>query len=159
MGTTIPGMAFGEYAHGMPGLGEPGRVMWAIESGPDEGIGEPSTHHVFMKLIATLRAVTGGTEVTVDIEPASGDNPARIEAMDRDPPATAHMWRAIAAEQVDAVLTHRPFDMANIREAIAEAVVPHVLEIGKQMDDAAKEIQRREQEKIDRAYALDQQGR
>lgn len=160
MGTTIPGMAFGERAHGMPGSGTPGRVVWAIEAGPDEAAqtGEPATPQVIMRLSATLTPVAYGTAVSVDIEPAGGDDPARIDALDRQFPAIARLWRAIAGEQVDAVLTQRPFDMLNIRSAMASAAMSQLSQIGKQMNEAAKEVQRREEETIDRAYALDKHG-
>jgi microcompartment protein CcmL/EutN len=153
-------MAFGERAHGMPGSGTPGRVVWAIEAGPDEAAqtGEPVTPHVIMRLSATLTPVAYGTAVSVDIEPAGGDDPARIDALDRQFPAMARLWRAIAGEQVDAVLTQRPFDMLNIRSAMASAAMSQLSQIGKQMNEAAKEVQRREEETIDRAYALDKHG-
>jgi hypothetical protein len=153
-------MAFGERAHGMPGSGTPGRVVWAIEAGPDEAAqtGEPATPQVIMRLSATLTPVAYGTAVSVDIEPAGGDDPARIDALDRQFPAIARLWRAIAGEQVDAVLTQRPFDMLNIRSAMASAAMSQLSQIGKQMNEAAKEVQRREEETIDRAYALDKHG-
>jgi hypothetical protein len=157
--SKIPGTAFGERAHGVPAAGTADRVMWAIVAEPTEALlPARSPPHVVMRLTATLTAVADGTQVTVDILPPEGVDPAKIKELDSKLPEVAHLWRAIASEQVDSVLTQRAFDLAKIRMDMAAAVVSQVPQISKAMEEAGKAQQQREQEKIDRAYANDGHG-
>ena len=159
-GTTIPGIAFGQSAHCAPGVGSSGRVVWTIEEGSDDEAraGELDTHHIIMKLSATLTAVAEGTEVAVDIQPPDGVDPAKIDDLERQQPAIARLWRSIASEQVDAALNRRGFDMANVRLAMATAVLAQLPQIGQQMDNAARENDRQQGERMDSAYRNDNHG-
>jgi hypothetical protein len=53
--------------------------------------------------------------VTVNIESPEGGDPDGVKKLDKQKPQIANLWRSIAREQVDAVLTHRKFEFANIQ--------------------------------------------
>ena len=62
------------------------------------------------------------------------------------------MFRAIVSEQVDAALSKRDFEFANIRGSMALAMVSMMPEIRQQMDRQTDDYQRAERQKVDDAY-------
>jgi hypothetical protein len=117
---------------------------------PDGG----PTHEVLV-LTATLAPSGGSTLVTVDIRPAAGVDKTAFDKNMNDNPAVADLFKAIAREAVDAGLAHRQFAFANVSTQIAAATVSMLPQISQQMDDAAREFEKRDQDTMDGAYRRD----
>jgi len=160
--TTIPDIAFGKAAHGAPAVATETGVAWSIQAGAsedsvtegasrDRGTADRSGHEI-MVLTAALVPLDGRTQVTVNIESPEGGDPDGARKLDKQKPQIANLWRSIAREQVDAVLTHRKFEFANIQGGMAVAIVSELPNISKQADNAVKASERQEIEKIHDAY-------
>jgi predicted small lipoprotein YifL len=159
VGTTIPDMAFGKSAHSDPGEATADAVAWRIVRGPAEEAGPPGEgDDEMMKLTATLAPVPGGVEVSVDIGARPGADPQAVAKALSQKPAVERYFRTIAREQVDSVLTRRPFRFEAISGDMAVAMVSMLPEIRKQMDDAAAAYERRDTETIHHAYDAAGQG-
>ena len=158
MGTKIPGLAFGYAVHTGAGVATGDGVAWYVQQGPDN---DPDGPHFaptpdIMRLTATLKpAKGGGTEVSVAIQPVAGTDVARFERLLTQRPAIAGMFRSITSEQVDAALTNRAFNFANVRQNIAVAMISMLPEIRKSMDKAGDEFEHRDRETVENAYRAD----
>jgi hypothetical protein len=152
-GTTVPDIAFGKSAHTSPGKATADGVAWTVVLGSDDGVPSDSgDDSEMMNLTAKLAPASGGVDVTVDVQPLSSADPkAWAKATSRNPEMFRY-FRTVAREQVDAVLTHRDFRFSAVSGDLALAVVSHLPEIRKQMDDAAAAYERQDQETIHRAY-------
>ena len=162
VGSTIPDIAFGMSAHSEPAIAIPGGVEWFIsrDQSGSEGSASPGSPKRLLVLTARFEPVSGGSgiRVAVDVEPAtSAQAPAFAKGMGQKP-AVAAMFRSITSEQVDATLSHRDFNFANIRQSMALATVSMLPEISNQMDSAAEEFHRRDRENVDDAYRAEARG-
>jgi hypothetical protein len=155
MAAAIPDMAFGKSAHTGPGEATTEGVAWTIVLGAAEDGAPPDDGHdggQVMKLAAKLAPASGGVDVSVDVEPLPGADPKVFAKAVSDRPAVFRYFRSVAREQVDSVLTHRPFSFAAISGDMAVATVSMLPDIRKQMDEDAAAYERRDQETIHRAY-------
>ena len=153
-GTVIPDIAFGKAAHGGPGEVTADGVRWAVKNGFADaaaGVSAPDAAATLF-LRAKVAASGEGTEVTVDLAPPPGVDAARLQALFDQHPAMAKLFRSVAAEQVDSVLTARPFSFSNIRATMALAVVAELPNIREQMNEADEAIDERDRDTMHRAY-------
>jgi hypothetical protein len=156
VGTNIPDMAFGMSAHAEPAVATADGVEWHVVRGEDgSGLPDGGPTHEIMVLSATLAPSGESTLVTIAIRPAAGVDKTVFDKNMSDNPAVADMFRAIASEAVDAGLAHRRFEFANISAQIATATISLLPQISQQMDDAAREFEKRDQDTMDEAYRRD----
>jgi hypothetical protein len=158
--TEIPGIAFGMSAHSEPAIAIPGGVEWFIsrdQSGSEASASPASQKHLLI-LTAQFDPVSGGTRVAVDVKPGSSAQASAFAKGMEQKPAVAAMFRSIASEQVDATLSHRDFNFANIRQSMALATLSMMPEISNQMDSAAEEFHRADRERVDNAYRAEARG-
>ena len=148
VGSRIPAIAFGMAAHCGPGVEIPGGVAWHIS----HRTAAPQGHQEFVVLTAKFSPSGDGTQVAVDVEPSATANKDAFAKGMAEKPAVANMFRAIVSEQVDAALSKRDFEFANIRGSMALAMVSMMPEIRQQMDRQTDDYQRAERQKVDDAY-------
>jgi len=154
-GTTIPDIAFGKSAHSGPGEATADGVQWAVEMGPADGLGGDPAQGIgdtVMMLKVKLAAAGDGTDLTVDLTPPPHTDPAQFKALFDQHPGMDDMFRNIAQEQADSVLTDRPFSYANISRSMALAVLRELPNIRQQLDDDRKVYEQHERDTIDHAY-------
>jgi hypothetical protein len=147
-GTTIPDIAFGEEAHAEPARPVGNAVVWQI----DRGVGDTTTSQPILLLVAKLAPVQGGTEVSVDVQPAVRTDRAAFDQTVTGQPAVRDLLVAIASEAVDAGLAHRPFDLGRIHMQMAVAALSMLPQIQDQMDRAAAAQEQQERNAVDEAY-------
>jgi hypothetical protein len=155
VGTTIPDIAFGKSAHSGPGEVTANGVQWAVEIGPAEGLGGDPVHDIsdkVMMLKAKLVAAGNGTDLTVDLMPPPQADPAKFKALFDQHPGMGGLFRNIAQEQADSVLTHRPFSYANISGSMALAMLSELPNIRRQLDEDRKVYEQHERDIMDHAY-------
>jgi len=147
-GTTIPDLAFGGEAHAEPASPIGDGMVWQIDRGPQD----TETSEPILLLVAKLAPVRGGTEVTVDVQPAAGTNQAAFDQTITRQPAVHDLFAAIASEAVDARLAHRAFDLGRIRTQMAVAALSMLPQIQDQVDRAAAAHEQQERNAVDDAY-------
>ena len=155
IGTTIPDIAFGKSAHSGPGEATADGVQWAVEMGPADGVGGESVNGIgdkVMMLKARLAAAGDGTDLTVDVTPPPGTDPAKFKALFDQHPGMGGMFRTIVQEQADSVLTKRPFSYANVSGSMALAVLRELPNIRQQLDEDRKAYEQHERDTMDHAY-------
>lgn len=148
VGTTIPDLAFGYEAHAEPARPIGNGVVWQI----DRGAGDTSAREPLLLLVAKLAPVQGGTEVSVDVQPAAGTDRAAFDKTVTGQPAVHDLFVAIASEAVDAGLGHREFNLARIHFQMAVAALSMLPQIHDQMDRAAAAHEQQERNAVDEAY-------
>jgi len=147
-GTTIPDLAFGDEAHAEPARATGDGVVWQI----DRGSSNTAASQPILLLVAKFVPVQGGTEVSVDIQPAAGTDRAAFEQTVAGQPAVHDLFNAIASEAVDAGLAHRAFDLGAIRAQMAVAALSMLPQIQAQVDRAASAHEQQERDAVDNAY-------
>jgi hypothetical protein len=153
-GTTIPDLAFGYEAHAEPARATGDVMVWHIDGGDrDTAAGPP-----ILLLVAKLVAVQGGTEVSLDIQPAAGADRAAFDRTVTEQPAVHDLFVAIAGEAVDAGLAHRAFDVGRIRTQMALAALSMLPQIQAEVDRAASAHEQQERKAVDDAYRAAGEG-
>ena len=106
-----------------------------------------------LRLSAITSADGDGARVRVEIAPPLGANREQVEQKLRDNEEIADLYRAGIAEQIDADLNGREFNMKSLAPAMARATVNSISKIRASTDKFAKNQERAENEVVDQAYA------
>jgi hypothetical protein len=139
--TYLPAMIFADRAynarHWRAG---PTTSMWAVVGRSGQEL-----------LRLSAETIPDGDEVRVHVEalPPPGEHRDLVA----DSPSNIALLTTALAEQIDADLNGREFDLKRIAPAVARVTLENLPHLREQADAAVKDSDRREQENIDRAYA------
>jgi hypothetical protein len=137
LSTKPPMFVFGSSgADVMVTQGEGGAVRWTVLK---DG-------HPVMRLVAIVTPDgDSASKVAVSVEPPSNNASARIGQNMADNPAIVKLYRSAMAEQIDAKLNNRPFNMAAIQSqmvAAAIATMPKIQQSAMQAAQSSAEMER-----------------
>lgn len=147
--SKIPDAAFGSEIYSGTATAIPGGVEWPIglDQSGSKGSGSGANPKYVMILAARFIPAAGGIKVAVDLKPPSSGEAEAFAKRMAGRPAVATMYRTITSEQVDAALSHRDFDLANIRQSKALASLAMFPQVNDDMDREVEEFHRRERER------------
>ena len=106
-----------------------------------------------LRLSVKAVAEGDGTRLHFDVLPPEGSIHDQVARALEENSACRDLYRHALAEQVDAKLTNREFDMLKLSGATARVTLMALPHIKEGMDNAEVEHQRHIQENVDRAYA------
>jgi hypothetical protein len=142
--TSLPIMVFGDKAATAKHWRVDAKTsMWAFQNAEEVEL---------LRLSATTIAEGDGTRVHIDVLPPESPIHDQVEQGLKENAAYRDLYTAALAEQINADLNNRVFNIGNIAGAAAHvtlAALPHIRE---GMENAAEEFHKRDQENIDRAY-------
>ena len=106
-----------------------------------------------LRLSAITSPEGNETRVRVEVLPPLGAYHDKVEQNLRENADVAAMYKVTVAEQIDANLTCRDFDLKRLSPSIARVVLTRLPDIRAAADRAAKAHELQEQKVVDRAYA------
>ncbi len=106
-----------------------------------------------LRISATTSAEGEGARVRVDVLPPNGAYHDKVEQNIRERAQIVDVYKVTVAEQIDADLNGREFNMKRLSPSVARFMIASLPRIREAADAAAKEHERQEQEGVDRAYA------
>jgi hypothetical protein len=143
--TDLPALIFADKAanvkHWRP---DQSTSIWAI-------LGERNAELLW--LVATTTAEGKKTRVQVQVKAPESEAKELVERGLKEYAAIRELYRAALAEQIDANLNARDFNLKRISAPISRAMVVALPNVKKRFENAAAEYDRRERENIERAYA------
>jgi len=112
-----------------------------------------------MRFSAVLTADgDAATRVHVDIKGATSGPFGNVDARLSESSSIRTVYQQAMEERVAAALEKRPYDILKVMPAVTAAAFANIGAISGQMDAAAEEFRKRDQENIERAYAEEGQG-
>ena len=106
-----------------------------------------------LRLRAATSAEGAGARVHVDALPPAGALRDTVAEGIKENGVQVDLLTTALAEQIDAKLNGREFDLKRISAAIARVMVVSLPHLREGMDNAYKELDQRDQDNVDRAYA------
>lgn len=119
-------------------------TMWALMAGNNAEI---------LRLSATAIAEGEGTRVHCDVLPPESPVHDLVAQGLKENEASRDLYAAALAEQVDATLTGRDFNIMRISAATARVTLNALPQIREAMENESKQYQKKEQDVVDKAYA------
>ena len=111
----------------------------------------------YLRLTAKTAAEGKGTRIHYEVHGPEGQNHNKVEKGLKENSAFIDVFRAALAEQVDAELTQRPFNITNISASAARASLSQIGNIRAAMANAAKQQQQDANDTINGAYERESQ--
>ncbi len=142
--TDLPAMVFGERASTAR--------HWRLDNATSAWALENSEGDEFMRLTAKTTGDAKSARVHYEIEAPKGPDHDKLEKHFKQNSAMVDSYKAALAEQVDAALTRRPFNMANIMGAVTRGSLSQLGMMGATMRKAAAGYQQERDDNIERAY-------
>jgi hypothetical protein len=143
--TDLPGLVFADRAFNARHWRVDENVsMWSVLGQGGEEL---------LRLRAATSAEGGGARVHVDALPPASALKDKVAEGIKENGVQVDLLTTALAEQIDANLNGRKFDLKRISPAIARVMVVALPHLREGMDNAYKELEQRDQDNVDRAYA------
>jgi hypothetical protein len=139
----LPPMVFGERTPDASVQSEPGRVSWVVSEQGAE---------VMRYVIDVTPTDARHTRVHVGLTGSTQGKFGNVERLIRSDRTLKNLYVTAMKEQVDSVLTDRPFRYSAISGATTAATLVHMGQIAHWMDDAAEAHEKVERANMDKAY-------
>lgn len=139
----LPPMVFGERTPDASVQSEPGRVSWVVSEQGAE---------VMRYVIDITPTDARHTKVHVGLTGSTEGKFGNVERLIRSDHTLKNLYLTAMKEQVDSVLTDRPFRDSAISGALTAATLVHMRQLGDWMDRAAEAHDKVERANMDKAY-------